>query len=119
MRAAHAPHRADELDGSRERFIRIPLSTIVKVLLVLVALWSIYKLATVIALVLVAVVLAISLEPIVVWLERHGLARWVASTVVVFTLAGVLITFDTVWRETPARSATVAIVTFSTLLSSL
>jgi predicted PurR-regulated permease PerM len=93
MRSAHVPHRADELDGSRERFIRIPLSTIVKVLLVVVAIWSIYKLATVIALVLVAVVLAISLEPIVAWLERHGLARWVASTLVVFSLAGVLILF--------------------------
>jgi predicted PurR-regulated permease PerM len=85
--------RADELDEPERRDIHIPLATIVKVLATLLALWTIYELATVIALVLVAAVLAISLEPVVVWFERHGVVRWLGSTLIVFAIVGCLIVF--------------------------
>jgi predicted PurR-regulated permease PerM len=75
------------------RSVDLPVSTIAKVLLTLLALWAIYKLGPVIALVLVAVVLAISLEPLVVWLEERRMPRWLGSTLVVFTIAGALIVF--------------------------
>jgi predicted PurR-regulated permease PerM len=97
---AHASRRPDELDEPRRRDIHIPLSTIVKVLVTLLAVWAIYKLGTVIALVLVAVVLAISLEPGVVWLERRRVARWVASTLIVFALVGGLIAFFAICGST-------------------
>ena len=90
---AHVSRRPDELDEPQRRDIHIPLRTIVKVLVTLLALWAIYKLGTVIALVLVAVVLAISLEPAVVWLERRRVARWVASTLVVLAIVSCLIAF--------------------------
>jgi predicted PurR-regulated permease PerM len=90
---AQPSRRPDELDEPQRRDIYIPLATIVKVLVTLVALWALYKLGTVIALVLVAVVLAISLEPAVVWLERRRVARWVGATVIVLGIVGCLIAF--------------------------
>jgi len=90
---AHVSQRADELEEPQRREIHIPLATIVKVLATLLALWTIYELGTVIALVLVAAVLAISLEPVVVWFERHGVVRWVGSTLTVFAIVGCLIVF--------------------------
>ena len=89
---AHATPRADELDPPA-REVHLPVSTIAKVLLTLFALWAIYELATVIALALIAVVLAVALEPVVEWLERRGLARWVAATLTVFVLVGCLVGF--------------------------
>jgi predicted PurR-regulated permease PerM len=86
--------RVDELHDDRpNRSLHLPVSTIIKVLLTLFAVWAIYKLGTVIALVLVAVVLAISLEPTVVWLERRRVPRWVGSMLVVLTILAALIVF--------------------------
>ena len=86
--------RVDELHDDRPaRWVHLPVSTIVKVLLTVLTIWAIYKLGTVIALVLVAVVLAISLEPAVVWLEGRRVPRWVGSTLVVLTIVGALIVF--------------------------
>ncbi len=86
--------RPDELhDEPAARSLHLPVSTIAKVLLTLLAVWAIYKLGTVIALILIAVVLAISLEPMVAWLEGRRMPRWVGSTLVVFTIVGVLIAF--------------------------
>lgn len=86
--------RVDELhDGRPARSVHLPVSTIVKVLLALLAVWAIYKLGTVIAVVLVAVVLAVSLEPVVVWLEDRRIPRWLGSILVVFTIVGALIVF--------------------------
>ncbi len=95
MRAS-ASRRADESDVRERRSIHLPLATIVKLLLTLFALWVVYELRTVIALVLVAVVLAIAIEPAVVWLERRRVPRWAGSTLIVLTLAGCLIGFAVV-----------------------
>jgi predicted PurR-regulated permease PerM len=73
--------------------VHLPVSTIIKVLFTLVAVWAIYKLGTVIALVLLSVVLAISLEPAVVWLEDRRIPRWVGSMFVVLTIVAALIVF--------------------------
>ena len=90
---AHAPRPDEVSDEPPGRAVHLPVATIAKVLLTLVAVWAIYKLGTVIALVLVAVVLAISLEPIVGWLEDRRIPRWLGSTLVVFIIVGVLIVF--------------------------
>jgi len=91
MRAAP---RVDELHEEHPvRAVHLPVWTIVKVLLTLVALWAAYKLGPLIAVVLVAVVLAISLEPVVAWLEDRRVPRWVGSTMAVFTIVALLIVF--------------------------
>jgi len=93
---AHPPRRADESDLRERRSLHLPLTTIIKVLFTLFALWAVYELRTVIALVLIAVVLAIAIEPAVGWMERRRVSRWLASTLIVFTLAGCLIGFAVV-----------------------
>src|SRR6476659_6829476 len=93
MMRASAP-LPDELHReSPTRSMHLPVATIAKVLLTLAAIWALYKLGTVIAVVLVAVVLAISLEPIVGWLEDRRVPRWVGSTLVVLVIVGLLIVF--------------------------
>ena len=77
------------------RQLHIPVSTIVKVLLVAAAIWALIKLATLIAVVLVAVVLAIACEPVVGWLEARRVPRSLGSTLVVLTIAAVVIVFFT------------------------
>ncbi len=79
----------------QSRQLHIPLATIVKILLVAVAIWALVKLATLSALVLVSVVLAIACEPVVAWLERRRLPRWLAATLVVGVIAAALIVFFT------------------------
>ncbi len=93
--SAPACRHADESDRER-RSLHVPLSTIIKFLLTLFALWAVYRLRTVIALVLIAVVLAIAIEPAVAWMEGHRVPRWLASTLIVFTLAGCLVGFAVV-----------------------
>ena len=83
----------DQVDEPPRRALFLPASTIAKVLLTLFALWALYKLGTVIALVLIAVVLAIALEPAVEWLERRRVPRWVGATVAVSTVVGCLVVF--------------------------
>ncbi len=77
----------------QSRQLHIPISTIVKILLVAAAIWALVELATLIALVLVSVVLAIACEPIVGWLERRRLPRWLAATLVVVLISAALIVF--------------------------
>jgi predicted PurR-regulated permease PerM len=81
------------MEQSRE--LRIPVSTIVKILVVAAAIWALVKLATLIALVLVSVVLAIAGDPIVGWIERRRAPRWLAATLVVGVIAAVVIAFFT------------------------
>jgi predicted PurR-regulated permease PerM len=90
---AHASRGADESDVPERRSIHLPLSTIVRVLATLFALWAIYELRTVIALVLIAVVLAIALEPGVAWMERRRTPRWAAATLIVFAIVTCLVGF--------------------------
>jgi predicted PurR-regulated permease PerM len=90
---ADASRRADELDDPDRRSVHLPLSTIVKVLVTLFALWALYELRTVIALVLIAVVLAIAFEPAVVWMEHRRVRRWVGSTLIVFVVVTCLVAF--------------------------
>ncbi|MEO8522386.1 MAG: AI-2E family transporter [Acidobacteriota bacterium] len=68
------------------RAVQLPFATIGKVILVAFLLWAFLKLATVITLMLVAVVLAIAFEPLVEGLERLRLPRWVAATLVILVV---------------------------------
>lgn len=60
---------------------------IVKLLVAVVLVWLWLRLWPLLMLVVVALVLAIGLEPIVYWIERRGVPRWVASSGTVLVLA--------------------------------
>lgn len=71
----------------------MPFATIGKVILALFAIWVIFELTTLITLMLVAIVLAIAFEPIVGWLERRGIPRWLGATASVLLVVVALVWF--------------------------
>jgi predicted PurR-regulated permease PerM len=87
------PARTDEIDPAPRRALHLPPSTIVTILLTAAALWALYTLRAVIALILVAVVLAVAFDPAVGWLERRRMPRWAAATLIVFAAMALLVLF--------------------------
>src|SRR4051794_40203776 len=85
--------RTDEIDAAPRRALHLPPSTIATILLTAAALWALYTLRAVIALILVAVVLAVSFDPAVGWLESRRMPRWAAATLIVFTVMALLVLF--------------------------
>ena len=90
---AEVSRRGDEVEEPPRRALHLPVATIVRILLTAFALWALFKLATVIALVLIAVVLAITFEPSVAWLERRRIPRWVGAVLTVGVVVGCLALF--------------------------
>lgn len=96
MSAELSPPYTDDRRGDSEppvRAVQLPFATIGKVILVAFVLWAIFKLATIITLMLVAIVLAIAFEPLVEGLERIRFPRWAASLTVVLVVLGAMTTF--------------------------
>jgi predicted PurR-regulated permease PerM len=87
--------RVAEADDSEppRRAVQFPFATIGKLLLVAFALWAILKLATIITVMLVAIVFAIAFEPLVEGLQRIHLPRWAASLLVVLGVLALICAF--------------------------
>jgi predicted PurR-regulated permease PerM len=73
----------------------IPWRTIVKVLAAAALVWCVLRLIQVILLLIVAVLIAVLLQPAVQWLERRGLPRWGAATVLMGAI--LVLTCGLVW----------------------
>ena len=57
----------------------LPWRTILKILAALVVVWLWFKLVELVLVLIVAVLLAVTLNPVVAWFERRGLPRWGAA----------------------------------------
>src|SRR3954465_8507115 len=78
---------ADEMpDRPRRLAFDVTWGTLGKIVCTAALIWIFIQLYQLILLVIVAVLLAVALEPVVGRLERGGLARWAAAAVVGFTL---------------------------------
>jgi predicted PurR-regulated permease PerM len=55
--------------------------------------WALFKLATLIAIVLGSVVIAVACDPAVAWLQRRRVPRWLGSALVVGAIATVVVVF--------------------------
>jgi putative heme transporter len=71
----------------------LPWHTIARVLSTVALVWAALKLAWLFLLLLVAILLAVTLDPVVRSLESLRLPRWVASSLIVFALAGIVVGF--------------------------
>ena len=68
----------------------IPWRTILKIVAAVALVWVWLQLVQVVLVMIVAVLLAVTLNPVVGWFERRRLPRWAASVVVgLLLLAGV------------------------------
>jgi predicted PurR-regulated permease PerM len=66
--------------------LEIPWRTLLKVLAAIALGWTLVQLLPIILIAIVAIVLAVSLDPIVGWLERHRLPRTGAAVIVALVL---------------------------------
>ena len=83
-------------DGSGRRVrLEIPWSTVLKVLAAAALVWAVLRLIQIILLLVVAVLLAVALDPVVEWLQRRNLSRGAATGLV--SLALVVLVGGFVW----------------------
>jgi len=68
----------------------LPWRTILKILAALVLVWLWFKLVEVVLVLIVALLLAVTLNPIVAWIQRRGLPRWGAALSVALLLVGLV-----------------------------
>jgi predicted PurR-regulated permease PerM len=73
--------------------LEIPWKTLLKILAAAVLVWLWFQLYQVFLLLVVAVLLAVTLNPVVCWLQARGWARWVASGVVSLALLAAVVGF--------------------------
>ena len=91
---AQVSRQMDEVDAPPpRRSLHLPAATLATVLVTAAALWAVYELRMLIAIVLLAIVLAIAFDPVVGWMERRRVPRWAGATLVVFITVGVLAGF--------------------------
>jgi len=77
----------------RRLTIELPWRTLLKVIVAVALAWLAVQLVSIILLVVIAVLLAITLDPIVRWAEERGLRRTAATTIVTTTLLLIIIGF--------------------------
>jgi len=75
---------------SRPVAVVIPWRTILKVLAAAILVWLWFKLVQVVLVVLVALLLAVTLNPVVSWLEKRRLPRWAATLLVGLALVAIV-----------------------------
>jgi predicted PurR-regulated permease PerM len=73
--------------------VELPWRTILKVFAAMALTWIWLQTYELVLLIAVAVLLAVTLDPLVRWLEERGLPRWGASTIVIVALLIVVATF--------------------------
>ena len=69
-------------ETNQRRTLEIPPRTILKVVAAGVLVWLWLQLYQLVLVLIVALLLAVTLNPIVKWLERRGLPRWAGATVI-------------------------------------
>jgi predicted PurR-regulated permease PerM len=91
----------------RRVLLELPWPTLLKILLAAAAVWCLIQLIDIILLLMVAVILTVTLDPIACWLERRGMSRTASVTVIsvaILTLVG-----GFVWLTWPHWSNRLAI----------
>src|SRR5205814_4752029 len=84
----------------------LPWSTLLKVLGAVAVIWVWRQLSWLLMLLLIALIIAVGLEPVVRWLERRQWPRGLAAAMVVFAVVGALTVFVVLtWTSLSAESA--------------
>jgi predicted PurR-regulated permease PerM len=91
--AAAERARPDPEETPRQVRVVIPFATIARLLVAALLVWVVVKLRLFFLVFLVAVLLAVTLHPVVAWLQRRGLSRGLAIAVVGVTVLGFIVTF--------------------------
>ena len=77
-------------EPARRTTVEVPWRTILKLIVAVALVWVWLQVTQIILLFVVAILLAVTLDPVVRLVERRGLPRWGASTLVCFVLLGLI-----------------------------
>jgi predicted PurR-regulated permease PerM len=81
-------------DRTRQRIaVELPWRTLLRVLVTAALVWSFFQISYVVLILIVAILLAVTLDPIVSWLEARKLPRWAAATGVAAAVAAIVCGF--------------------------
>ena len=87
-------------ESDRRLSLHIPWTTLLKVTVAVALVAVLVRIWYILTLVLIAIIVAVGLQPAVAWLERRRWPRWAAASVVVFLLvAGVVVFFAVTWQS--------------------
>ena len=73
--------------------LRVSWSTLLQIIAAAALVAILIRIWYILTLILIAIIVAVGLQPAVAWLERRRWPRWVAATTVVFALAGGIVAF--------------------------
>ena len=80
-------------EGDRRLSLTISWSTLLKVIAAAALVAVLIRIWYILTLIVIAIIVAVGLQPAVAWLERKRWPRWIASSTVVFLLAGAIVVF--------------------------
>src|SRR5258707_3987213 len=73
--------------------LRIPFATLMTIALAVLLVAVVIKLWSVVLMIVSAILIAVMLDPIPVWLERHGVRRSISVIALAFVILGMLVAF--------------------------
>ncbi|HZR25149.1 MAG TPA: AI-2E family transporter [Vicinamibacterales bacterium] len=76
--------------GKRRVAVEVPWRTLLKIIAAVALVWLCMQLIQTVLVLIVAVLLAVTLGPVVAWFERRGLPRWGATAVVTVVLLALI-----------------------------
>jgi predicted PurR-regulated permease PerM len=82
-----------EPEDTRRVRVDVPFATIAKILVAVLLVWVVVKLWLLFLVFLVAVLLAVTLHPVVAWLQRRGVSRGLAVATVAVTVLALILAF--------------------------
>src|SRR3954451_13657539 len=87
--------------AENDRFsLRIPWATLLKVIAAAALVAVLVRIWYILTLIIIAIIVAVGLQPAVAWLQRKRWPRWVAaSTVVVLLVGGIVAFFALTWTS--------------------
>src|SRR5262245_6444090 len=87
-------------ESDRRLSLRIPWSTLLKVILAVALVAVLMRIWYILTLILIAIIVAIGLQPAVAWLEGRRWPRWAAAALVVLFMTGAIVAFFAVtWQS--------------------
>jgi predicted PurR-regulated permease PerM len=87
-------------ESDRRLSLKIPWTTLLKVIVAVALVAVLVRIWYILTLILIAIIVAVGLQPAVAWLERRRWPRWAAASVVVFLLVvGIVAFFAVTWQS--------------------
>src|SRR5436190_2211353 len=93
-------------ESTRHLVVRVPWTTLLKVLAAIALVWLSRELVWLAMVVLVAIIIAVGLAPVVTWFERKHWPRWLAASTAVTVLVAASVGFLILtWSSVSKQSA--------------